>query len=208
MTIDEAIDLAKRLRAAVDSLSFSPLDENEERLRDALAAAADRLRFVLERTPPAFVPDNWLEGIQGAFDPVIASVEARAGAEDADLTVTWAEVDRLWGAIAWFLPAMVPEESVSEDAAAYRRSAGQLIRRLTDEVSAARADLARFDFFVIERDVSDRHAEMVRLGREVRGLGVPIDIVVVSEAYAAEWAGVKNSIVYAALTEGRELAAA
>lgn len=63
------------------------------------------------------------------------------------------------------------------------------------------------DFLVIERDVSNRHAEMVRLEREVRSLGVPVDIVVVSEAYAAEWAGVKNSIVHAALSEGRELAA-
>jgi predicted nucleotidyltransferase len=64
------------------------------------------------------------------------------------------------------------------------------------------------DFLVIERDVPDRHAEMVRLEREVRSFGVPIDIVVVSEAYAAEWAGVKNSIVHAALSEGRELATA
>ena len=54
----------------------------------------------------------------------------------------------------------------------------------------------------------NRHAEMVRLEREVRSFGVPIDIVVVSEAYAAEWAGVKNSIVHAALSEGRELATA
>jgi predicted nucleotidyltransferase len=61
------------------------------------------------------------------------------------------------------------------------------------------------DFLVIEREVPDRHAEMVRLGREVRSLGVPVDIVVVSELYAAEWANVKNSIVHAALTEGREL---
>lgn len=64
------------------------------------------------------------------------------------------------------------------------------------------------DFLVIERDVPDRHAEMVRLGREVRSLGVPIDIVVVSETYAAEWANVKNSVVHAALTDGRELAGA
>jgi predicted nucleotidyltransferase len=64
------------------------------------------------------------------------------------------------------------------------------------------------DFLVIERDVDDRHGEMVRLGREVRSLGVPIDIVVVSEAYAAEWAGVEGSMVHAALTEGRELDAA
>jgi hypothetical protein len=63
------------------------------------------------------------------------------------------------------------------------------------------------DFLVIEREVPNRHAEMVRLEREVRSLGVPVDIVVVSEAYAAEWASVKNSIVHAALNEGRELAA-
>jgi hypothetical protein len=49
---------------------------------------------------------------------------------------------------------------------------------------------------------------MVRLGREVQSLGVPIDVVVVSEAYAAEWGAVKNTIIHAALTEGREFAAA
>jgi uncharacterized protein len=61
------------------------------------------------------------------------------------------------------------------------------------------------DFLVIEREVQDRHGEMVRLGREVRSLGVPIDVVVVSEEYAAKWAKVKGSTVHAALTEGREL---
>lgn len=64
------------------------------------------------------------------------------------------------------------------------------------------------DFLVIERDVLDRHAEMVRLEREVRSLGVPIDVLVVSEAYAAEWADVRNSVVHEALSEGREFAAA
>lgn len=61
------------------------------------------------------------------------------------------------------------------------------------------------DFLVIEREVVDRHGEMVRLGREVRSLGVPVDIVVVSEAYVAEWADVEGSMVHAALTEGRVL---
>ena len=64
------------------------------------------------------------------------------------------------------------------------------------------------DFLVIERDVPNRHAEMVRLGREVASLGVPIDVLVVSEAYAEEWGGVKNTVVHAALSEGREFAAA
>jgi predicted nucleotidyltransferase len=64
------------------------------------------------------------------------------------------------------------------------------------------------DFLVVERDVGDRHAEMVRLGRELRPLGVPIDVVVVSERYAEDWSGVEGSMVHAALTEGRVLHAA
>jgi hypothetical protein len=61
---------------------------------------------------------------------------------------------------------------------------------------------------VIERDVPNRHAEMVRLSRELRSLGVPIDVLVVSEAYAEEWGGVKNTVVHAALREDREFVAA
>jgi predicted nucleotidyltransferase len=64
------------------------------------------------------------------------------------------------------------------------------------------------DFLVVERDVGDRHAEMVRLGRELRPLGVPVDVVVVSERYAEDWGGVEGSMVHAALTEGRVLHAA
>jgi predicted nucleotidyltransferase len=64
------------------------------------------------------------------------------------------------------------------------------------------------DFLVVERDLSDRHAEMVRLGRELRPLGIPVDVVVVSERYAEDWEGVEGSMVHAALTEGRVLHAA
>jgi uncharacterized protein len=64
------------------------------------------------------------------------------------------------------------------------------------------------DFLVVERDLGDRHAEMVRLGRELRPLGIPVDVVVVSERYAEDWEGVEGSMVHAALTEGRVLHAA
>jgi uncharacterized protein len=64
------------------------------------------------------------------------------------------------------------------------------------------------DFLVVERDVPNRHAEMVRLGRELRSLGVPVDVVVVSERYAEDWGGVQGTMVHAALTEGRVLHAA
>jgi predicted nucleotidyltransferase len=65
-----------------------------------------------------------------------------------------------------------------------------------------------FDFLVVERDPPNRHAEMVRLGRALRPLGMPFDIVVVSERYAEDWEGVEGSMVHAALSEGRVLLAA
>jgi uncharacterized protein len=77
--------------------------------------------------------------------------------------------------------------------------------------SHARADAgpdSDFDFLVIERDPLDRHAEMVRLGRALRPLKMPCDVVVVSERYAEDWADVEGSMVHAALTEGRVLHAA
>jgi uncharacterized protein len=58
------------------------------------------------------------------------------------------------------------------------------------------------DFLVIEPEVPSRHDEMVRLRRVLRGLGVAADILVVSEAHAAEWGGVRGTAVNAALEEG------
>jgi predicted nucleotidyltransferase len=77
--------------------------------------------------------------------------------------------------------------------------------------SRARGDAgpdSDFDFLVVERNPQDRHAEMVRLGRALRPLGMPFDVVVVSERYAEDWGGVEGSMVHAALTEGRVLHAA
>lgn len=64
------------------------------------------------------------------------------------------------------------------------------------------------DFLVVEREVDDRHAEMVRLSRALRPLGVPVDVLVVDERYVEEWGGVEGTMIHAALTEGRELDAA
>ena len=77
--------------------------------------------------------------------------------------------------------------------------------------SQARGDAgpdSDFDFLVVERNPRDRHAEMVRLGRALRPLGRPFDVVVVSERYAEDWGGVEGTMVHAALTEGRVLHAA
>jgi uncharacterized protein len=74
--------------------------------------------------------------------------------------------------------------------------------------SRARGDAdpdSDFDFLVAERAPRDRHAEMVRLGRALRPLGMPFDGVVVSERYVEDWAAVEGTMVHAALTEGRVL---
>jgi len=103
------------------------------------------------------------------------------------------------------IPAGVIETAGQRLAAAARQPARVLLFG-----SHARGDAtpdSDLDFLVIERDLPNRHAEMVRLGREVASLGVPIGVPVVSEAYAEEWGGVKNTVVHAALSEGREFAA-
>jgi predicted nucleotidyltransferase len=97
-------------------------------------------------------------------------------------------------------------------------TAGRTLAELADEPvkvvlfgSRARGDAgpdSDYDFLVVERDPKNRHEEMVRLDRALRPLRVPTDVVVVSEEYATEWGGVRNSLVHAALTEGRVLHAA
>jgi predicted nucleotidyltransferase len=63
-----------------------------------------------------------------------------------------------------------------------------------------------FDVLVIEPIVTSPIDEAVRLRRELRGLGVPIDVVVVDEAKAASRAVVQGTMIERALREGRVLA--
>lgn len=62
------------------------------------------------------------------------------------------------------------------------------------------------DFLVVERDVESSFEESVRLRSKLRGLGIPIDVIVVSERDAEDWGEVKNTIVNAALREGKVVA--
>jgi predicted nucleotidyltransferase len=59
------------------------------------------------------------------------------------------------------------------------------------------------DFLVIESEVGDRAAEMVRLRRLLRPLRVPADILVYSEDEVARWGDQPGSALYWALREGR-----
>lgn len=63
------------------------------------------------------------------------------------------------------------------------------------------------DFLVIEPSVENAIDESVRLRRSLRGLDVFADVVVVSEAEAEAWQGVYGTVIHAALSEGRPLAA-
>ena len=61
------------------------------------------------------------------------------------------------------------------------------------------------DLLVVEPHVDDAAGEEVRLRRELRGLGLFADLVVVSSADAERWRGTPTTVVGTALAEGRVL---
>jgi predicted nucleotidyltransferase len=61
------------------------------------------------------------------------------------------------------------------------------------------------DFLVVERQVESRVDEMVRLRDSLPPLGVPVDVLVVSQEQVEDWADVRGTMVHAALSEGRVL---
>jgi predicted nucleotidyltransferase len=74
--------------------------------------------------------------------------------------------------------------------------------------SRARGDegpLSDVDLLVIEPSVDDPFKESVRLRRVLRGLGVRIDVVVVSRAEAIRRSAVRGTVIERALREGRVL---
>jgi predicted nucleotidyltransferase len=74
--------------------------------------------------------------------------------------------------------------------------------------SHARGDVragSDLDFLVIEPEVTDRHAEMVRLRSTLHGMCRPIDVLVYSEAQVEEWGDAPGTVLHAALSEGRVL---
>lgn len=63
------------------------------------------------------------------------------------------------------------------------------------------------DFLVIEPEVDDAAHESTRLDRTLQGIAVPADVIVVSEESVDQWRDVYGTLINAALSEGRELAA-
>jgi uncharacterized protein len=94
----------------------------------------------------------------------------------------------------------------------------EVARRLTNVVPGAKVVLfgsrardeagpeSDLDLLVIEPDPVERpRAESSRLRRELRGLGVSLDLIVVSAQYASEWEDFEGTLVNRALSEGRIL---
>jgi predicted nucleotidyltransferase len=103
---------------------------------------------------------------------------------------------------------MVDKALIEEAGRRLVRAAGesaQVIQFGSHARGDARTD-SDLDFLVIEPKVDNRRAESVRLRRELRGLGVAADVVVVSADHVTEWGGVKSTLLHEALTEGRALA--
>jgi len=72
----------------------------------------------------------------------------------------------------------------------------------------AAGDDSDLDFLVIEARVKSKLNEMVRLRDALPPLGVPVDVVVVSEEEAARRERVPSTLVHRALREGRVLVTA
>jgi len=64
------------------------------------------------------------------------------------------------------------------------------------------------DLLVIEPEIENRRAEFVRLRERLRGLGVAVDLVLVSDRHVEEWGHFEGTMLNDALTEGRVLAQA
>ncbi len=102
------------------------------------------------------------------------------------------------------------DEAVIEEAGRRLLEAAPRGTRVVLFGSHARGDAGKhsdLDFLVIEPSVEDVVEETYRLRQALIGLDVFVDLVVVSEAEARAWGEVNGTVIHAALSEGRALAA-
>lgn len=74
--------------------------------------------------------------------------------------------------------------------------------------SRARGDAGQdsdLDIIVIEREVPNRYAEIVRLMEILRGLILPVEILVISERDFDYWSNIPGSVYRTAKLEGKAL---
>jgi len=64
------------------------------------------------------------------------------------------------------------------------------------------------DLLVVEPELKSRRAEFVRLREALGAMGVPIDLIVVSDEHAEQWGPVPGTLMHEALRDGRVIAGA
>ena len=97
------------------------------------------------------------------------------------------------------------------DASTVRKAAQMLLRAAPGSKVILFGSWARgtphpdsdMDFLVVEPEVTDPHAEMVRLRGVLRPLRVPVDVLVVSDKTFQEWRDTPNTVIHVAETEGK-----
>jgi predicted nucleotidyltransferase len=102
-------------------------------------------------------------------------------------------------------------DATIEDAGRRLAAAARSPARVLLFGSRARGDArddSDLDFLVIESEVKSKLKEMVRLRDALPPLGVPVDVVVVSEDEATRRQRVPSTLVHRALREGRVLVSA
>lgn len=103
-------------------------------------------------------------------------------------------------------PWAVTPEKITE--AVTRLVAAASPQRLIAFGSAATGDLAAandLDLLVIQPQVADRYQEMLRLRRALKGLLMPIDLIVTTQERYNDRAQLPGTVEFAARTHGRVL---
>lgn len=103
---------------------------------------------------------------------------------------------------------MIDEETIREAAGRLVAAApGAEVVLFGSHARGDATDRSDLDLLVIAPEVENTSAESVRLRRELRGMGLAVDLVVMRRRDVDEWRDVAGSFVRAALAEGRSVSA-